>query len=109
MRFNNSSAIPLSCYNGFVPPTSNVSMHTDANGQTVVYHHVENQSYDFQQDLQELHTRLQNHNWHYKFHQNLDVYNAGYHNERAILKLVERHGGIFTTIWETERSRNLVR
>ena len=30
------------------------------------------------------------------------------HNERAILKLVERHGGIFTTIWETERSRNLV-
>ena len=80
----------------------------DANGQTVAF---PNPGFDSQEavvsDMNEFRSRLSAHNWYYKYHSNLDVFSEGYRNEQAILAIIQRRGGVFETIWDTERRRRL--
>lgn len=109
---NNGSMVPAQGYNGFVPPSYDAGMTfgKDSNGRAVVF---ANPGFDTQealnQDMNELRQRINNHNWYYKYHSNLDVFSEGYRNEQAIQLIVQRRGGVFATIWETERARHLSR
>lgn len=112
MQTNRHITTPIGqSYNGFVPPnpSNNVIFGHNANGQAVVFSDPGLNSPDaIIADMNELRSRISNHNWYYKYHSNLDVFSEGYRNEQAIQAIVKRRGGVFLTIWETERSRHLM-
>lgn len=114
MFFNSSDSFhtsPQPSYNGFVPPafSNGVVFGTDTTGRTVVVSHLASTSQEaLNADMAELRSRLAHHNWYYRYHENLETFTAGYRNEQAILAIIKRRGGVFETIWETERHRHLV-
>ena len=57
-------------------------------------------------ELQSFRDMIFSHNWYYDYSKSLDVFNAGYNNEVAIVGIVNRKGGVYKTIWETEKNRN---
>lgn len=117
MRIKNvtdqSIKIPQSGNTGFTPPLfqNTLVFGKDANGRPVI---VPGNSVDFYQsqaaidaDMAEFRQRLGSHDWYYRLHGNLDTFSQGYYNEQAIEAIVQRRGGVFATIWETERRRHL--
>ena len=109
MRFNHANPIALNQYNGFVPPTTSSAMFVrNAAGQVVVIGSPEQNSPEaYQADMSEFQSRLKNHNWYYHLSANQDVYTNGYLNEKAMMEMIHRRGGVFETLWETERRRHL--
>jgi hypothetical protein len=111
MRFNhpNQISLPSGNYNGFTPlADQSLIFAKDASGNTVIVTDPKTLTPEsYSQDLSELRARIESHNWYYHLHNDIGTYNSGYHNEQAILQIVQRRGGIFKTIWETERRRHL--
>ena len=109
MRFNHANPIDINQYNGFVPPvTSNVMFIRNAAGQVVVIDNPDlNSPEAVQAEMSEFQSRLKNHNWYYHLSANQDVYTNGYLNEKAMMETIRRRGGVFETLWETERRRHL--
>lgn len=97
-------------YNGFVPPSYSTPMvfGTDASGRPVILIDPSfNSPEALNADMAELRERISRHNWYYRYHSNLEVFTEGYQNEQAIQAIVQRRGGVFATIWDTERHRHL--
>lgn len=111
MRFNHPEQItyPSNDFNNLPQPSGQSLIFTrDASGNTVVVSDANTLTPEaYNKDLSELRARLDSHNWYYHLQCDSGVYHNGYHNEQAILQIVRRRGGIFKTIWETERSRHL--
>lgn len=112
MKYENLYGKPTSVaqnYNGFTPPESNfLEFGLDSNGKSIILSQsVLNTQEAVSSDMNEMMQRIYTHNWFYRLHANLDIFSEGYRNEQAILLIVQRRGGVFATIWNTEKQRHL--
>lgn len=110
---DHSIKIPQAANNGQNPPVfqNTLVFGKDVNGRPVI---IPGASADFFQsqaainaDMAEFQQRIGTHDWYYRLHGNLDIFSQGYYNEQAIEAIVRRRGGVFATIWDTERRRHL--
>lgn len=103
------NTFPQASFNGFAPTQGQAMVFAkDASGKTVIVSNADMLSPEaYNRDLSELRARIDSHNWFYQIQSDPNVYNQGYLNEQAMLQIVRRRGGIFKTIWETERARRL--
>ena len=109
-QFNNTPPA-ISGFPGFTPPPGapQLLIGRDVYGRPVIISdgsvpYDPNASYEA--DISLLRNMIANHDWYYKYRDNQGSYMRGFHNEQQIEDLVRRHGGVFETIWQTEKNRH---
>ena len=114
MRFQNTPAsVPTISdpFNGFTPPSGpQMVFGQDAHGRPIVLQDANayNPQQAYEADFQRFQQLLRDFDWYYLYRNDPRVQHQGYLTEQEIENLVRRHGGVFSTIWQTERSRHLV-
>lgn len=98
-------------YTGFTPPTGvpQLLIGKDNFGRPVIISdgsvpYDPNASYEA--DLSMLRSMIANHDWYYKYRNDHGIYMSGFRNEQEIENLIRRRGGVFETIWNTEKTRH---
>lgn len=60
----------------------------------------------YEADLSLLRRLIAEHDWYYKYRDDHGQYMRGFRNEQQIENLVRQRGGVFETIWNTEKVRH---